>query len=478
MRSLYAWMAAGALAAGVASCSTNKQTLQRPDTGLPTAYPNAPETSDTTSAAALPWKSFFGDSLLLALIDTALQRNYDLLEAAQKIEMARAGLRQARGEQMPFLNVRPTVAQRRFGLYTMDGAGNISTEIRPGEIVPINLPDFFTGADMVWEADLRGKLRNMKRAAAMRFLESVDGRNLVQSHLVAMVAATYTELAATDRTLAILNQSIATQNQAIEVVELQKEAGRATEVAVQQFLAQLYQMRAMEYETRQRRVEIENYLNFLLGRYPQSIEVNPVFLSTPVANRIDQGLPGALLWQRPDVRAAEQALRATRFDVRAARAEFYPRIDVAGTIGYQAYRTDLLWLSPTSLAYTALAGLVAPLVNYSAIRARFEGANAAQLAALYNYQETVLTAYMEVVNQLSNLENTALTTGMRQQEVAALSSAVEASVELYRTAKAGYLEVLLAQQNALGARLNEVEARQRQQLAAIQLYRALGGGWR
>ncbi|MFN5070967.1 MAG: TolC family protein [Cyclobacteriaceae bacterium] len=457
-------------------CRVTRDTTAEESLPLPDRF--SPALADTTNLASLPWRALVTDSLLMALLDEALTNNFDVRMAAQRIEQARAGVLAARGQLLPNVTGGGTAGIRRFGLYTMDGAGNASTDIRPGEVVPTNLPDYFIGLQSSWEVDISGKLRNQKRAAVARVLASTEARQFVITNLVAEVAAAYYELLAFDLELEIITATVKLQEDALRVVTIQKENAVANELAVNQFEAQLLNTRALEIQTRQFIIENESRINFLLGRFPQPIPRSTATLEQDPRPTFAAGTPVQLLRNRPDLRSAELELLAAKADVRAARAAFYPQLNVLAGVGFQSYRTDLLFQTPESFAFNLLGGLWAPLLNRNAIKARFKGASAYQLEALLNYQRSIVGAYTEVFNELNRYENLNRMYTQKRQEAEVLTRAIATANELYRTGRANYLEVLLTQQNALDARVDLVEARKKQHQSLIQVYRALGGGWR
>jgi outer membrane protein, multidrug efflux system len=452
------------------------------DTQVKINSPTSPSqfigTDDYLSAEVPNWRAFFNDSTLEALIDTALQRNIDLQQALQRIEIARSRVTAAHGALRPEVNLAPSAAIRRFGLYTMDGAGNITTDITPGQIVPINLPDFFLGAKSSWEVDLWGKLRNTKKAGLANLQASTESARLVISTLVAEVAAAYFELIALENELITVQEFITAQRNAVNVITSQKEAGRANELSVQQFTSQLLEAEIMEFEIKQQITETENLLNFLLGRYPQPLPRKATALFPIDSELIRTGIPADLLNNRPDIREASQRVEASRYELQAARAAFFPSLNLSAGIGYQAFSGKYLFLTPTSLAYTAIGELTAPLVNRAALKAAFNEARASQIDALWEYHQTILSAYVEVVNELSNLKNLERITTQRKTQSDLLNNSVQTANALYTSAKADYLEVLFAQQNALMSELEYIRSIKQQRFSSIQLYKALGGGWK
>lgn len=462
------------LLALLTACNSLKEAPPQATATLPLHWT---EGADTTNRPPIRWREFFTDSLLIRLIEEGVRNNPDVLMALQKTEAVAATSQLSRSALLPSAGFNLSLAQRKFGLYTMDGAGNISTYITPGEIVPIHLPDYYAGLQTSWEVDVWGRLRNRRRAATARLLASFEGRNLVITTLVAQIANAWYELMALDNQLNVIRETIGLQQKALDLVTLQKQAATTTELAVMQFQAQLLNSQSLEYDVRQRIAEYENRINFLLGRYPQPVKrQSDRFRSLP-ALLPPLGKPSDLLIRRPDVRQSELELLATRADLKAARAAFYPALSLSGGIGYQAFRPSLLFTSPESIAYSALANLSAPLINRGAIKAVFRSANAAQVEAFYNYHKTVLNAYLEVNTTVKRINNLDSLVAIKARQLSVFRNSVDVSSELFRTNRATYLEVLMTQRNALETELELLDAHRRRYNAGIDLYKALGGGW-
>jgi len=474
-RTPFALLFALALLASACRIAPGPARLQAP--ALPDRFTPGAFVHDTLHLDGRYWNTLFADSLLAALLDSAVKNNFDARMAWQRIELARAGLVAARGQLLPTVFGGGGAAVRRFGLYTMDGAGNAATDIRPGEVVPVNLPDYFLGLQSSWEVDINGRLRNLKRAAIARVLATAAGRQWVITNLVADVALTYFDLLALDAEREVITSMIKLQEDALNVVSIQKQNAVATELAVNQFQAQVLNSRALEIHNRQLIIEAENRINFLLARLPRPVPRNATTLTGATRDTIAAGLPAQLLLNRPDIRQAELDLLAARADVRAARAAFFPSLQIVGGMGQQAYRTDLLLQSPQSFAFNLVSGLAAPLVNRYAVQARFKGASAVQAEAVLHYQKTVLNGYIEVYNELTRYENLKLMFSQKEQEAQVLTQAISTANELYRTGRANYLEVLLIQQNALEARIDLVTTHRQLNQSVVQIYRSLGGGW-
>jgi multidrug efflux system outer membrane protein len=436
--------------------------------------------TDTTSIGSLPWKEFFGDPYLVNLIDTALMNNPDLHMAIQRVEFSRANVHQRRGELLPTARVAATAGVEKYGDYTMNGVGNydtnLSENINADHRIPNPTPDYFLGLRSAWEIDIWGKLRNRKKAAYARFLASEKGKQLVETALVAQVANFYYQLLAVDSELGSIRENIKLQETALELVKIQKIAGRVTELAVIQFSAQLLNTKAMEARVQQNMVEIENQLNLLLGRYPQPIARGKSLLNQELPEEVETGIPADMLRLRPDIQQAELELIAAKADVNAARAAFYPSLTISPYMGFNAFKASLLF-NPGSLAYGVLGGLAGPILNRTAIKSEYGKSSASNLEAYYAYQKTVLTGYQEVLTNMRSIESLEKVSDLKEQEVEALRQAVATSNDLFLAGYASYLEVVTAQKSVLEAELDLTNTRKEQFLSLIDLYRSLGGGW-
>lgn len=456
-------------------CKTPITEISSSQKSIPASFS---EKTDSINSAKIEWNKFFTDKNLVALIDTALVNNLDILMTLQKIEVARNDLRLTKGAMLPAVNANAAYLQRKFGYYTMDDAGNRVTEITPGQLIPTHLPDYFVGLQANWEIDVWGKLRNKKKAAFTRYLSSTEGVNLVITNLISEIANTYYELLALDVELDIISETILIQNNVLEIFKVQKQAGIANELAIKQFEAQVLNAKSLEFELLQKLRENENKLNFLLGRYPQPIVRDKQNFNASIPPIIKSGIPSQLLQNRPDIRQSEFDLIASNLNVKVAKAAFYPTFTISASAGFQSFNTAFLFTSPQSLAYNLLGGLTAPLINRSAIRAQFRTAKANQVEAMYKYQKTILNGFVEVANELSNINNLQKMYDLKQQEVSALDTSINIASDLFKFGRATYFEVLLTQKTALQSKLELVTTKKRQYNATVNVYKALGGGWR
>jgi len=432
---------------------------------------------DSTNTGAVQWRNFFTDPNLISLIDTALKNNQELNITLQEIEIAKNEIKAKKGELLPSVGYRVGAGLDKVGRYTSSGAGDASTDITPGQGVPDVLPDYSFGLQANWEADIWHKLHNSKKAAVSRYLSTVEGKNFVITNLIAEVANSYYELLAQDNQLEIVKQNIALQSNALELMKIQKQATRVTELAVRKFEAEVLSSKSLEFEIQQNITETENKINYLLGRFPQPVLRDHLAFANLVPATVQAGLPSQLLANRPDIKQAEYDLAASKLDVKVAKAQFYPSLGISASIGYQAFNPSYLLRTPESLIYALAGDLAGPLINRNAIKAEYGTANAKQLQAVYNYEKTILNGYIEVANQIANISNLQKSYDLKAKQVTALTQSIDISNDLFKAARADYFEVLMTQRDALQSKLELIETKKQQLNAMVNIYHALGGGW-
>jgi NodT family efflux transporter outer membrane factor (OMF) lipoprotein len=459
----------------VASCDAPAVAIATANKPVPESFDKS---TDTTNISTTPWRTYFKDPNLVNLIDTALKNNQELQITLQDIEIAKNDIRVKKGALLPTVGIGAGAGAGKVGRYTSQGAGDASAEITPGQIVPEVLQDYKLAAYANWEVDIWKKLRNSKKAAVSRYLSTVEGKNFVITNLIAEVADSYYELLALDSQLDIVRQNITLQSNALEIVKIQKEAARTTELAVQKFQAEVLASKSMEFDILQKIKEAENTINFLLGQYPQEIKRDKSNFLSLLPSEVNSGIPSQMLANRPDIKQAELQLEAAKLDVKVARAEFYPSLNITAAIGVNAFKPSFLFTLPESLLYSVAGDLAAPLINRNAIKAEYSSASARQLQALYNYERTILNAYLEVSSQLSKINNLEKSYDLKSQQVDAMDRSIGIAFDLFKSDKADYFEVLMTQRDALESKLELISTKKEQLNAAVYVYRDLGGGWK
>lgn len=430
------------------------------------------------NSGTTPWRQFFTDPNLVALIETALKNNQELMITLQEIEIAKSGVLAKKGRLTPTVSAGIGVGVKKAGRYTSEGAGDATTEIEPGKEMPDPLGNFEGGLTANWEIDIWKKLRTEKDAAVAHYLSTVEGKNFVLSNLIEEVADNYYELLALDNQLDIIQQYTKLQQRALEISKIQKEAAAATELAVKKFEAELAKSKASEFTIRQEITEKENEINALCGRFPQPIVRSKGDFMSMIPQTVYTGIPSQLLANRPDIKQAELELKSSKLDVEAARKEFYPSLEISATLGLEAFKPSYLVKLPESMAASLVGELAGPLINKSAIKANFQTADARQIQALYEYDKTILNAYLDVANLMSKVKNIDQYYKLKSEETQALEKSIDIANQLFKNSRADYLEVLLNQRDALDAKMELVEAKQKQLSTVVDIYKSLGGGWK
>ncbi|HCN50414.1 MAG TPA: RND transporter [Chryseobacterium sp.] len=431
--------------------------------------------NDTINTGKQKWNEYFSDPNLQNLINQALQNNQELNIILQEIEISKNEIKAKKGEYLPSVGLKAGAGVDKVSRYTNIGAMEANTEMEPGKEMPDPLFDFGVGVQAKWETDIWGKLHNAKKAQVQRYLASVEGKNFMITNLISEIADSYYELLALDNELVILNQNIKIQNDALDIIKELKKNARSNELAVKRFQAQVLKTQGMRYDIQQKIVETENKINYLVGRFPQPVERSQDFDSV-IPQTVYTGIPSELLENRPDIKQAEYELAASKLDIKSAKARFYPSLDIGAGVGLQAFNPTYL-IKPESFLFSLAGELTAPLINRAAIKAAYYNANAKQVQAVYHYEQTVLSAYIEVANQLSKIKNLKNSLDIKTKEVDALTKSIDISNDLFKYARADYMEVLLTQRDALESKFELVEKKVNQLKASVAVYRALGGGW-
>ncbi len=485
------WSAVACFSVAVSTSCIPPQQKEREEntSNIPAGYTSSRDTvaaikttnsvsQDTTNIADIQWKHYFDDPNLVALIDSALHNNQELNITLQEIMVANNEVMARKGEYMPFVTGQAGAGVDKVGRYTTRGAAEEAIEIAPDHPTPEAVGDFTFGAYASWEVDIWHKLRNAKKSAYNRYLASIEGKNFMVTNLVAEIANSYYELLALDNQLDIVKQNIEIQNNALNIVRMEKESARVTELAVRKFEAEVYRTRSLQYEIQQEIIETENRINFLVGRYPQPVQRTTQVFDSISLDSISSGIPSQLLENRADIRQAEMDLTAAKLDVKVAKAQFYPSFRIKAGVGFDAFNPAFLLRTPESMLYSLAGDLVAPLVNRAQIKATYYNSNAKQIQAVYNYEQRILNAYIEVANQLSNINNLKQSFALKKLQVDALNESIDISTSLFTSARADYMEVLLTQRDALQSKFELIETKRDMFHAKVNIYRALGGGWK
>lgn len=427
------------------------------------------------TAGHISWREFFSDPYLIHLIETALSNNQEFNIFMQDIEIAKNEVKEKQGEYLPKVGLGLGVENYGVSKNTRDGSLD---KIIDRNNLNSSSSALSMGPSLTWELDIWKKLRSAKDAARMRLMAQYEGRNYLISRLVAEIARCYYELMALDNSLKILDENIEIQNKAFLKMKALKEYAKANNLAVNRFEAQLLKTKSERFEISQKIVEKENRLKFLSGIYDNTpILRNSEKLMSMQVDVLQVGVPAQLLENRPDIRQAEYAIRAAKLDLKSVQANLYPSLSINAGTGFSAFGPALLF-NPKSLVYNLMGNLTAPVINRKAIIARIAIADSYQTQTILNYEQTLLQAYTEVLNQILNIRNIQQSFDTKQREVLILDHSVDIANSLFQYAKADYVEVLLTQEEKLNAQKDLVELKMNLIGSKVDLYRALGGGWR
>ena len=457
------------------ACGIPEMTTKKAEQDLPESF--APGLSQPTNSATMKWKEFFDDPNLLNLIDTAVANNKEVNIMLQRISVSQNEIQKRTGAYLPFVNFGAGAGGEKTADYTRNGAVEDNLDIKPGQSFPAFLGDYQFGLFSTWEIDVWKKLRNAKQVAVLDYMASIEGKHFLVTNLVAEVVQSYYELIALDNQLKNIEQYIGILQNGLEMVKQLQFYARANALAVKRYEAEVEKNQSKRYEIKQQIKVTENRINFLLGRTSQPIKRTSAGFMEIKPKMLQAGIPSQLLQNRPDIRKAELELSAADLNIQVARAEFYPSFGIKAGIGFEAFALKYLINTPESLAATIAGEMVAPLVNRNAIIAEYKNANAKQVQAAYEYEQSIIKAYMEVSTQLSNIDNLDKNYKYKKKQVDALVQSIAVANSLFLSARADYLEVLLTQRDALDAKRDLIETKQKQMVAMADLYKSLGGGW-
>lgn len=423
---------------------------------------------DSTTIADLPWKTLFADAGLQSLIQQGINENLNLKQAIERIKIAEATLLQSRAALLPSLtgDLSVTDAKQSKAALNFPPGVNINTETQT----------YRAQLSTSWEADIWGKLSSAKRSAYASLLESDAAKRAVQTQLIANIANAYYNLLALDKQLSITEQTIKIRKADVETMKSLKEAAVVNGAAVVQSEANLYAAEVTLPDLRRSIRETENALSILLGKGPGKIDRSTLDQQI-VYSELQTGVSAQLLQNRPDVQAAELAFRSAFENKNVARAFFYPSLTLTANGGLSSL--SLKNFFDNSLFYNLIGGITQPIFNRGQNKARLKTAEAQQQIAFYSFQQTLLNGGQEVSNALFAYQTAGEKESTRAKQIASLTKAVDFTKELLRYSSAtNYTDVLTSEQSLLAAQLSGINDRLQKLQSVVNLYRALGGGWK
>jgi multidrug efflux system outer membrane protein len=421
--------------------------------------------SDSISMANLSWKTLFTDSYLNQYIAEGLQNNMDVRIAIQQMVAAEAYAKQGKAGYLPSISLGANATHQE-----------LSKNSQFGSLFSGGIDQYDVTASVSWEADIWGKIRSNKRASAANYLQSVAAHQAVKTQLISNIAITYYQLLALDAQLEVTQQTIESRKNGVATIKALKDAGLTNEVAVDQNIAQYNSARALEVDIETAIFKTENTLSILLGKNAQKFERGSL-TNQKIETELKLGVPSTLLSNRPDVMAAEYHLIQSFELSNVARSNFYPSLKLTASGGFQSLDLDNL-INANSLFATIVGGLTQPIFNKRNLKTQKEVALAQQEQSLLQFKKALLVAGNEVSNALFTYTSETKKFEFRKNEVEALRKAAQNSDELLKNGYATYLDLLTARQSALSAELTIIDSKLQQLVSIVNLYEALGGGWK
>ncbi|EMQ95815.1 RND efflux system, outer membrane lipoprotein CmeC [Xanthomarina gelatinilytica] len=421
--------------------------------------------TDSLSMADVSWKEVFTDPYLVQYIEEGLQNNIDIRMALQQIIAGEAYMKQGKAGYLPTLSAGATATHQE-----------LSKNSQFGSFFNGSLEQYEMVANLSWEADIWGKIRSNKRAFQAGYLQSVAAHQAVKTKLIESIATTYYRLLALDAQLKITQQTVETRANSVETIKALKDAGQETQVAVDQNIAQYNNARALQVDIEREIFKTENTLSILLAKQPQHYE-RGVLDHQEITTEMKLGVPYLLLRNRPDVMAAEFDFIESFELTNVALTNFYPSLTLSASGGFQSLEFQN-WFNTNSLFANLVGGLTQPIFNQRKIRTQYEVSQAQQEQALLNFKKTLLEAGKEVSEALYAYDAETTKFEYRKEEVEALRRAETNSEALLNNGYATYLDLLTVRQSELAAELNMIDTKLEQLLSVVNLYKALGGGWK
>ncbi|HKC42779.1 MAG TPA: efflux transporter outer membrane subunit [Burkholderiales bacterium] len=460
--------AALALAATAAGCSL-QPVYERPPLPVASAYPTGPAYKESVAAGtAVPavdigWRDFLKDPRLQRIVEIALANNRDLRVAALNISQFQAQYRIQRSNLFPQISAGASEDASRAPLAS--AGRNVTTHV------------YSVGVAASWELDFFGRLRSLNEQALQQYFASAQAGKATYIALVSQVADQYLTMLAADELLAVTQRTLETAQESYQLTLAQFQAGTGTELAVRQAETVVENAKASYAAQVRSRAQAENGLVLLVGEpLPADLPPGVPFNSQAFLADIPADLPSDLLARRPDIIEAEASLRAANANIGAARAAFFPTINLTGSLGTESVELSKLF-GGGSFAWSFVPSITTPIFQGGRLRANLDLAQLQKETSIAQYEKAIQTAFREVADGLAARGTYDDQIASLQRYVAAYQAAFELSLLRFRTGVDSYLNVLTAQNNLYNAEQTLVTARLDRLTNLVGLYQQLGGGW-
>lgn len=454
----------------LSACKIAKD-IATPKAPLPEAFRNVVNT-DTTNIANIQWKTFFTDPTLQQLIDTAIINNFDMQLALKNIDAAQLIVKQTKFSYWPDAKLQAGVNLSRPSDNSLNGL-SLSQYLGKSYVEDYNI-----NAAVSWEADIWGKIKKQKAKALAEYLQTTEAKKAIQTNLVAFVAKGYYNLLMLDAQVDIAHKNLLLNDSTLRIIILQYQAGQVTLLAVQQAEAQRLVAAQLVPFLQQNITIQENALSVLTGVQPGIVERTRSINNIVFTDKLSSGLPSALVGNRPDVKNYELALDIANAKTGIAKAGMYPSLTITAAGGINSFKASNWFNIPASLFGTVAGGITQPLFQRKQLKTQYELAKLERERTVIQFRQSVLAAIGEVSDALVKTDKL-----KEQQDIAAtrvntLKQAISNADLLFRNGMATYLEVITAQSNVLQGELELASLKKDKLNAVVELYKALGGGWK
>ena len=456
----------------LSACKVSKD-VQTPKNVVPDTFRNATHTADTTSIGDMQWKNFFADATLQNLIDSAIERNYDMQLAVKNIEASRLLFRQTKWNNIPQVDATVQATINRPSNNSLNGLSLSSFGVGSSAA-----DDYTSYLSLSWEADIWGKIRSKSKAALAEYLSTIEAKKAVQTTLVNNVAQGYYNLLMLDEQLKIAQSNERLNDNTLRIIKLQYNSGQVTLLAVQQAEAQLLTAQSLVPQFEQNIKIQEDALSILAGRLPGDISRSATLDQFEVPATVSSGIPSSLLANRPDVKSAEYAIQEANANVNVNKAAMYPALRITASGGTDAFRASDWFNIPSSLFGIVAGSVVQPLLDHKELQTQYRVAEVNRDKSVIQFKQSVLNAVGEVSDALVKIDKLKQQQAIVQNQVNTLNKATQNANLLFQNGMATYLEVITAQSNVLQSQLQLATIKRDELSAVSDLYRSLGGGWR
>jgi outer membrane protein, multidrug efflux system len=466
-----AWIAPVVAVALLAGCTVGPN-YQRPAIPAPNSFraPADTPSTDPTSLGDLKWFEVFKDDRLQELERTALEQNYDLRDAAARVEAASAQLGITRSNQYPNVGAGADISTVRL-------SRNGQTPL-PVSFVPSQNRTFggVTLSLLSFEVDIWGRLRRATEAARANLLSAEENRKAVMTTLVSEVASNYFSLRELDYQLDISRRTLATRQESLDLIKNRQAGGVATLLDLRQGEQLVYTASETIPSLQQQIEQTENQISLLLGKNPGEVLRGRSLTEQEMPPEVPAGLPSALLERRPDIRAAEQNLIAANAEIGVAKAAYFPQVSLSGFLGGQGTQLSSLFSGPSAV-WNFTPQVTQPIFTAGRLKSNVKLSEALRDSALIQYEKSIQTAFTEVSDALIAHQRVRESRIQQELLVAALQDRTRLAYVRYRGGVDTLLNALDSDRDLFEAELTLSQIRLNELNSVVQLYKALGGGW-